>query len=135
VAFTTSRGRILAPEPAMDATTRTCAECYVFSMREAWTYGLGVGKGGGEGEDEVRAVRASARGGGIGAEMARAGAYLVPSEALSTVAYSVSLWFRLGMTAPQTDSESRASASAVAECQCVGGEAHDGAAGGRACRT
>ena len=61
----------MAPEPAMDAITKTCAKCYVFSMREAWTYGLGVGKGGGEGEDEVRAVRASAREGGIGAEMAR----------------------------------------------------------------
>ena len=61
-----------------------------------------------------------------------AGAYFVPSEALSTVAYSVSLWFRTGMTAPQTDSESRASASAMAECQCGGGEARDGAAGGRA---
>ena len=50
----------MAPEPAMDAITRTCAKCYVFSMREAWTYGLGVGKGGGEGIEKVRAVGASA---------------------------------------------------------------------------
>ena len=50
----------MAPEPAMDAITRTCAKCYIFSMREAWTYGLGVGKGGGERKEKVRAVAASA---------------------------------------------------------------------------